>query len=282
MFCPYCGAKCHDNHNFCYQCGSALPRSEEIVEFVSKIPAEDAVEVNTPPAELTDPAPEKPPESNTAPAATTEPVLNDSEKPEDSSDVREAPAEPELPKPKKGRLWPPVLLLVLMFTAGLALFLFSGHNSYFSVENGALSFHPEYYTGGPELTIPETVDGQTVTSIADYAFRGCDGITAIIIPSTVTKIGEYAFSDCDDLRGIYIPSSVKKVDNYAFFGCDSLEAIYLPGSLQKLGTGALESCGGLKYILFNGTYWEWAELYDGYFTTNVELHTTDGTYYSKP
>ena len=54
------------------------------------------------------------------------------------------------------------------------------------------------YSG--DITIPETVDydGKTysVTSIGDYAFYECPGLTSITIPNSVTSIGDWAFYDC--------------------------------------------------------------------------------------
>ena len=35
-----------------------------------------------------------------------------------------------------------------------------------------------------------------VTSIGNYAFRDCSGLTSVTIPNSVTSIGGYAFSGC--------------------------------------------------------------------------------------
>lgn len=38
--------------------------------------------------------------------------------------------------------------------------------------------------------------GDGATSIGNYAFYGCDGLTSITIPGSVASIGDYAFYGC--------------------------------------------------------------------------------------
>ena len=82
------------------------------------------------------------------------------------------------------------------------------------------SSYSDEYTGS--VTIPETVDysGKTysVTSIGEWAFDGCSGLTSVTIPNSVTSIGQEAFKDCSSLTSITIPNSVTSIGTYAFSG----------------------------------------------------------------
>ena len=138
------------------------------------------------------------------------------------------------------------------------------------------------------VTIPETVvtyNGETydVTSIGNYAFRGCSSLTSIEIPNSVTSIGERAFYYCSGLTSVSIPNSVTSIGIEAFSGCSGLTAVnitdleswckikfgsfsfgpahrlYLNGSevtdlvipngVTSIGNFAFESCSGLTSII---------------------------------
>ena len=58
---------------------------------------------------------------------------------------------------------------------------------------------------------------------------GCKGT---IIPSTVTSIADYAFYDCTGLTSIEIPNSITSIGNSAFYGCKNLRIVYNNSSLN--------------------------------------------------
>jgi hypothetical protein len=76
-------------------------------------------------------------------------------------------------------------------------------NTAYSTENGVLYNKakttiisvPMAKSG--EFTLPDTL-----TSIGNYAFWDCDGLTSVTIPGSVTSIGDRAFIDCDGLTTV--------------------------------------------------------------------------------
>ncbi len=66
-----------------------------------------------------------------------------------------------------------------------------------------------------------------MTTIGDYSFKGCSGLTSLTIPSGVKSIGYESFSDCNSLTSVIIPPSVTSISSYAFYGCDNLTSVYM-------------------------------------------------------
>lgn len=66
-----------------------------------------------------------------------------------------------------------------------------------------------------DATIPETVDGTSVTAVADYAVMWGPW-THISIPDTVTSVGYRAFQSIDRAQSAYIGDSLATLGNVAF------------------------------------------------------------------
>ena len=115
-------------------------------------------------------------------------------------------------------------------------------SSYSAVENE--------YTG--DVVIPESVVYNdvtySVTSIGNYAFSDCSGLTSVVIPNSVTSIGNGAFYDCSGLTSIEIPNSVTSIGNEAFRKCSGLTSIEIPNSVTSIRGYAFYDCPILQEV----------------------------------
>ena len=88
------------------------------------------------------------------------------------------------------------------------------------------------------MTIPDSV-----TSIGDYGFAHCSGLTSVIIGNSVTSIGDSAFQYCYELTGIIIPDSITSIGESTFEGCSKLTSVTIPNSVTSIGAQAFRGCG---------------------------------------
>ena len=123
------------------------------------------------------------------------------------------------------------------------------------------------YSCGNEVSIPESIDGVNIKSIANNAFVASDNTKPLqsinmenasylttfsfsdftnlkhaTLPRTLVEIPQKAFFNCP-LTTINLPDTVEKIDNYAFGGTSLSGSLYLPNSLKTIGISAFE---GLK------------------------------------
>ncbi len=86
---------------------------------------------------------------------------------------------------------------------------------------------------GTSLTIPNSVK-----TIENSAFWGCDNLTNLTLGNSVTSIGAQAFYECSDLKSLVVPNSVESIGKWAFRDCISLESITLGSGLKTIGIEA--------------------------------------------
>lgn len=121
------------------------------------------------------------------------------------------------------------------------------------------------YSCGNEVSIPESIDGVNIKSIANNAFVASDNTKPLqsinmenasylttfsfsdftnlkhaTLPRTLVEIPQKAFFNCP-LTTINLPGTVEKIDNYAFKGTSLSGSLYLPKSLKTIGVGAFDS-----------------------------------------
>ena len=90
--------------------------------------------------------------------------------------------------------------------------------------------------------------GNSVTSICDYAFYNCTGLTSVTIPDSVTSIGDYAFYNCTGLTSVTIPDSVTSIGISAFNKCTGLTSVTISDSVTSIGDSAFRNCAGLTSV----------------------------------
>ena len=114
--------------------------------------------------------------------------------------------------------------------------------------------HKLYLNGSlvEDLTIP---DG--VTSIGNYAFDGCSGLTSVTIPNSITIIGNYAFDGCSGLTKVTIPETMTSIEEYAFYNCNRLNCVLFEGNAPSVGSYAFQSVSSdaCIYVSWPSTGW---------------------------
>lgn len=98
-----------------------------------------------------------------------------------------------------------------------------------------------------------TIIPNSVTSIGENAFSGCEGLTAVTIPSSVTNIGYLVFSGCPHLESIIVADGntvydsredcnaiIKTSDNLLMVGCSNTK---IPDGVTTIGQGAFRGSG---------------------------------------
>ena len=93
-----------------------------------------------------------------------------------------------------------------------------------------------------------TIIPNSVTSIGEYAFRGCDGLTSVTIGNSVMSIGRSAFYGCSNLTSVTIPNSVTSIGHSAFCDCSGLTSVTIPNSVTSIGHSAFCDCSGLTSV----------------------------------
>ena len=97
-------------------------------------------------------------------------------------------------------------------------------------------------------SIKKVIIENGVTSIGDFAFNNCRGLTSVTIPNSVTSIGGCAFSRCSGLTSVTIPNSVTSIGDFAFSICSGLASVTIPNSVTSIGDCAFNSCDGLTSV----------------------------------
>ena len=90
--------------------------------------------------------------------------------------------------------------------------------------------------------------GDGITSIGNYVFYGCSGLTKLTLPNSVTSIGNNAFYECSGLTELTLPNSLESIEYSAFSGCSGLTELTLPNGVRSIGSLVFGGCSGLTKL----------------------------------
>lgn len=127
--------------------------------------------------------------------------------------------------------------------------LVQANSSGAAVSGGKVYTLPTSSTDAPEenKTINKLFIANGTTTIPEYAFRGCDAISEVNIPSTVTTIGDYAFYKCRGLKNVTGGRGVTSVGDKAFSECEALHgAEFFNTGNAALEPHAFDGCFNLR------------------------------------
>ncbi len=104
------------------------------------------------------------------------------------------------------------------------------------------------YIGKGELVrVPEELNGQRVTAVAEKGFAGSK-VQEVYLPPTLEVIGDQGFDQCKSLERITFPPSLKKIGRWAFQGCTKLKTVYMYDGLEVLDGYAFDGCHQLEAV----------------------------------
>lgn len=134
-----------------------------------------------------------------------------------------------------------------------------GENVHWSFKDGILTisgkgnmydYNFEYPDVSPwiNLKVKKVIIDNEITSIGDYAFYNCVGMTSIVISNSMKTIGKCAFLSCVNLTSVNIPNNVISIGESAFSNCTNLEEILLPCDLTRISGHMFAYCSKLQKI----------------------------------
>lgn len=98
-------------------------------------------------------------------------------------------------------------------------------------------------------TLKKVILPDTITSLANDAFKSCSALSEINLPEGLVTIGNYALRSTA-VTSITIPSTVTVINGNAFTGCTALASVnFAPeSSLTTIGQNAFDGCTALTSI----------------------------------
>ena len=136
----------------------------------------------------------------------------------------------------------------------------------------------QYNGVATSITLPEVVNGITVTRLSEAvfanntviqnvtlppnitldagAFRNCTGLLSANISNIVPQIPAECFENCSALLTVAWPQNLWSIGHDAFSGCTALTGIPQQNSITVIGDNAFKNCTALTYADLSTSLWQ--------------------------
>lgn len=145
--------------------------------------------------------------------------------------------------------------------------LYAKFETILTINSGVVTGVNSLAKGLSEIIIPQSVNGVTITSIADGAMENMYALRKLTIGARLTSIGKNAFRNCYMLSEIdYSGSGLYSIGDSAFENCINLGGFTISSSVIMVGKNAFSGCVNLKNVEFES----------GSLITKIEDNTFNG------
>ena len=128
--------------------------------------------------------------------------------------------------------------------------------SYSTGSDEATVIQDDSYQELTEVTIPATatLGGKSykVTAVGTSAFRRCNNLTSVALPTGLVSIGKYSFQN-SGIKKIVFPNTLKSIGDGAFENCWQITAVTLPDKLESVGPNAFSYMLNLQKVVLPST-----------------------------
>ena len=133
----------------------------------------------------------------------------------------------------------------------------------------------QYAFGVTNITgagISSIVLPDSVKTLDNFAFTGCQSLKTVIFNDTLTTIGNSAFTGCKSLNNITLPNSLSSLGESVFNGCTSLSNVFIPDSITNIKYRMFYGCTALKtFVMSNAVTTLGSQVFLGSGITNITL-----------
>ena len=117
-------------------------------------------------------------------------------------------------------------------------------------ENSDEAYFVRYAGYGRSFTVPDEVDGRTITELDANAFSNKSDLRSVILPDTIRVIGDCAFMNTP-IESISLPDSLEYIEEHAFDN-SGLTSVTIPSGVKTIKEKAFRNCKSLKSVTIEG------------------------------